>query len=574
MSDVIEQSRRWPLSVGEDGALSAKAILRITRNPAPWRDRYRSYKVLVDGAEVGTVRNGETTDFGISAGHHEVRIKLDWAGSNLLSLDVGVGEVAHLECEPGGSAITALFDTVVALCTKGRSWIKLRRVSDATSTPSLPSPPCSPSPSPPFAPPPSPSPLPPPYYPDDRRVRERTSGLSIASLVLGILWGFGLASVFALLLGYVAKHRIDRSAGRQGGRAVAVAGIVLGWVGIASVVILAVVGAVIGEKPTRAHTTGTELSIPAAAQAYLGFISPINSASDAFANEAAQWNQTTGSQAESEAQPLVSALRTFRQELLHMAWPSAASRDVTKLAASVTPLVDDLQALTGLSAADVADWRATFTRDVTTVKTNDNAVRRDLDLPLVSSGNGVTGTSVLASPPVTGNPSRQTEPTSPVTGTTNPTSTGNQTGKQGGGGTSGGSCFGCVTVTTVSWGFYAAPDSIFQGEYAKCLPLNTSATWNSQVIGPPGGDPTRDFTAWVKFTPGCTTPDGSFAPDGPYTVGKVELQGEGGPISVVGTDPMAPFDVSPGVQQELVVTFHALDGNYYDGPLSIDVIFD
>jgi hypothetical protein len=37
---------------------------------------------------------------------------------------------------------------------------------------------------------------------------------------------------------------------------------------------------------------------------------------------------------------------------------------------------------------------------------------------------------------------------------------------------------------------------------------------------------------------------------------------------------MAPFDVSPGVQQELVVTFHALDGNYYDGPLSIDVIFD
>ena len=63
-----------------------------------------------------------------------------------------------------------------------------------------------------------------------------TNGLAEASLVLGIL-GLTLlplvASIVGLVLGYVAKGQIDRSSGRQTGRGLAVAGIVLGWIGIA-----------------------------------------------------------------------------------------------------------------------------------------------------------------------------------------------------------------------------------------------------------------------------------------------------------------------------------------------------
>ena len=59
-----------------------------------------------------------------------------------------------------------------------------------------------------------------------------TNGLAVASMVLGIVWIYWIGSILALIFGYVAKGQIDRSEGRQGGRGMAIAGIVLGWVGI------------------------------------------------------------------------------------------------------------------------------------------------------------------------------------------------------------------------------------------------------------------------------------------------------------------------------------------------------
>jgi len=69
------------------------------------------------------------------------------------------------------------------------------------------------------------------------------NGLAIASMVLGILWLYWIGSILALIFGYVAKGQIDRSAGRQSGRGMAIAGIVLGWIGVAVlalVIVLAV----------------------------------------------------------------------------------------------------------------------------------------------------------------------------------------------------------------------------------------------------------------------------------------------------------------------------------------------
>jgi hypothetical protein len=56
--------------------------------------------------------------------------------------------------------------------------------------------------------------------------------MAIASLVLGILWLYWVGSVLALVFGYVAKRQIDDSRGTQQGRGMAVAGIVLGWIGV------------------------------------------------------------------------------------------------------------------------------------------------------------------------------------------------------------------------------------------------------------------------------------------------------------------------------------------------------
>ena len=75
---------------------------------------------------------------------------------------------------------------------------------------------------------------------------QRTNGLAIASLVLGILWLYWLGSILALIFGYIAKSNIDRSNGAEGGRGMAIAGIVLGWIGVATLVLLIIIGVAVG----------------------------------------------------------------------------------------------------------------------------------------------------------------------------------------------------------------------------------------------------------------------------------------------------------------------------------------
>jgi hypothetical protein len=65
-------------------------------------------------------------------------------------------------------------------------------------------------------------------------------------LVLGIVWIYWIGSILALIFGYIAKNQIDESRGAQSGRGMAIAGIVLGWIGVGTlilVIILVIVGA-------------------------------------------------------------------------------------------------------------------------------------------------------------------------------------------------------------------------------------------------------------------------------------------------------------------------------------------
>lgn len=71
-------------------------------------------------------------------------------------------------------------------------------------------------------------------------IQGKTNGLAVASLVLGILWLWWLGSVLALIFGYVGKNQIDRSGGQESGRGMAIAGIVLGWIGIGTLVLFIV----------------------------------------------------------------------------------------------------------------------------------------------------------------------------------------------------------------------------------------------------------------------------------------------------------------------------------------------
>ena len=76
-------------------------------------------------------------------------------------------------------------------------------------------------------------------YSGQNRPRGPINGLAVASLVLSLLWFYGLASILAIVLGIVAKWQIR--ARNQSGSLLANMGILFGGLGFAGLVYIVVV---------------------------------------------------------------------------------------------------------------------------------------------------------------------------------------------------------------------------------------------------------------------------------------------------------------------------------------------
>jgi len=67
-----------------------------------------------------------------------------------------------------------------------------------------------------------------------------TNGFAVASLVLGVLWLWWLGSILAIVFGHIAKSQLAQPDNAQTGSGLATAGLVLGYIGLAGVVLLIV----------------------------------------------------------------------------------------------------------------------------------------------------------------------------------------------------------------------------------------------------------------------------------------------------------------------------------------------
>jgi hypothetical protein len=83
----------------------------------------------------------------------------------------------------------------------------------------------------PAAPPPAPL-----ARPTFVRPASSTNGLAIASLLCGVFWLWWLGSALAVVFGHLALGQIERSG--QSGRGMAIAGLALGYIGIAMLILL------------------------------------------------------------------------------------------------------------------------------------------------------------------------------------------------------------------------------------------------------------------------------------------------------------------------------------------------
>jgi peptidylprolyl isomerase len=76
----------------------------------------------------------------------------------------------------------------------------------------------------------------------------QTPGLAIASLVLGLLWLGGVGAVLAVLFGHLALARLRRVPGPKGGRGIAIAGTVVGYVGIVTPALVLLAATLVGSS--------------------------------------------------------------------------------------------------------------------------------------------------------------------------------------------------------------------------------------------------------------------------------------------------------------------------------------
>jgi len=101
--------------------------------------------------------------------------------------------------------------------------------------------------------------------------RSRTNGLAVAAMVLGILWIWWIGSVLAVIFGHVSLSHIKRSNGAERGRGMAIAGLVLGYIGVATLILVIALFVFAGSNTDDAGAAACEAdaaSVATAEEAY------------------------------------------------------------------------------------------------------------------------------------------------------------------------------------------------------------------------------------------------------------------------------------------------------------------
>jgi len=88
----------------------------------------------------------------------------------------------------------------------------------------------------------------------------KTSGKAIASLVCGLLFFVPFLFIVAIVYGHLGLSEIRKSAGRLTGEGIAIAGLVLGYMGIVSIPMVLIIAAIAIPNLSRARMAANESS--------------------------------------------------------------------------------------------------------------------------------------------------------------------------------------------------------------------------------------------------------------------------------------------------------------------------
>lgn len=80
--------------------METQSRIVLTRS-SEWMNRARSFKVLVDGQQVGTIPKGGSESYTVTPGGHKISCKVDWCGSREFDVNLQAGETAYLRVQSG-----------------------------------------------------------------------------------------------------------------------------------------------------------------------------------------------------------------------------------------------------------------------------------------------------------------------------------------------------------------------------------------------------------------------------------------------------------------------------------------
>lgn len=70
--------------------------IRVERN-SEWNNKARAIGIYIDGEKVGTINDGETQEYEVENGKHEIFAKIDWCRSQKVELNIAENETKTIK---------------------------------------------------------------------------------------------------------------------------------------------------------------------------------------------------------------------------------------------------------------------------------------------------------------------------------------------------------------------------------------------------------------------------------------------------------------------------------------------
>lgn len=67
------------------------------KRPTEWNNLFRNYSIYLDGEKLGVVENDDIQIFNIQAGHHQLKAKIDWCGSQTIDFDIDENDIQEFK---------------------------------------------------------------------------------------------------------------------------------------------------------------------------------------------------------------------------------------------------------------------------------------------------------------------------------------------------------------------------------------------------------------------------------------------------------------------------------------------